>query len=79
MRRRIITLLALGLLAPTFAAQAQTASYQCPTGYKLIGRVCLSQDQQRAICLYPDKVGATPRHGTTQDANPAACPRHPPQ
>jgi len=81
MGRQKIKLLvaALGLVAPTCATQAQTTPYQCPTGFKLIGRVCLSPDQQRAICLYPDKVGGTPRRGTPQDANPATCPRHPPQ
>jgi hypothetical protein len=73
-----------GLFGLTSAARAQSqaatpAGYACTPGFKLIGRVCLAPDQQHAACLYPDAVGAKPKSGTLQDANPAACPRRPPR
>jgi hypothetical protein len=66
-------------VASAGAADAQPMSAaQCPGGFKLIGKVCLSADQQTAQCLYPAAVGQLPKRGTTSQVNPASCPRHPP-
>jgi hypothetical protein len=56
----------------------QVGAAQCPAGFKLIGKVCLSADQQTAQCLYPQVIGQSPKRGTISEVNPASCPRHPP-
>jgi hypothetical protein len=84
MRRTILIAAGAGILAwaavsSTGAAYAQQMSAaQCPGGFKLIGKVCLSADQQTAQCLYPAATGQSPKRGTTSEVNPASCPRHPP-
>ncbi len=79
MHRIHMLLAAAVMIFSASSARAQGGEYQCPAGATKIGRVCLSADQQTATCLYPDKPGGTPKQGTTQDANPATCPRHPPK
>ena len=65
-------------LALAQGAPPDPSGYACPPGYKQVAKVCLAPDQQHARCLYPETPGGKPKEGDLQDANPAACPRHPP-
>ncbi len=70
----------LGIAATTiaFAADAPPPSFSCPANMKQVAKVCVTDDEKHAQCLYPAAMGKTPLSGTTQDANPMTCPRHPP-
>ena len=80
MHRLVLMVAGAGMLA--WAASAGAADAQqmsgCPGGFKLIGKVCLSADQQTAQCLYAAAAGQLPKRVTTSEVNPASCPRHPP-
>jgi hypothetical protein len=84
MRGLVLIVAGAGILACTAVSSAgaadaqQMSAAQCPGGFKLIGKVCLSADQQTAQCLYPTTFGQLPKRGTISEVNPASCPRHPP-
>jgi hypothetical protein len=86
MRRLGLIVAGAGILACVAMSSAGAAGLQqvsamdaqCPGGFKLIGKVCLSADQQTAQCLYPAAIGQLPKRGTISEVNPASCPRHPP-
>lgn len=73
-----IGVLGLGPISNALAADRMSVVYTCPTGMKQVAKVCVTDDQKRAQCLYPAAVGQPPKGGGTQDANPMTCPRHPP-
>jgi hypothetical protein len=78
MRRLLAIVAGIGVSVLSGASTAQPMTWVCPVGFKPIGHVCLSADQQKSVCLYPDVIGKAPKSGTPSDVNPASCPRHPP-
>jgi hypothetical protein len=78
MRRLLAIVAGIGISLVGGVSIAQPANWVCPAGFTPIGHVCLSADQQKSICLYPDAIGKAPKRGTPSDVNPASCPRHPP-
>jgi hypothetical protein len=78
MRKLPVVVAGLGLALLSGASVAQQVPWVCPVGFKPIGHVCLSADQQKSVCLYPDAAGQPRKSGTPSDTNPASCPRHPP-
>jgi hypothetical protein len=74
----IVSVSALSAISNAFAVDAQSAAYSCPMGMKQVAKVCVTDDQKHAQCLYPAAIGQPPKSGGTQDANPMTCPRHPP-
>jgi hypothetical protein len=81
--RTILLFVTLAIVSPAYAADsvpqpAGIVGYQCRAGLQLIGKVCLSADQQHAECLFPAAAGQTPKQGTPSEVNPASCPHRPP-
>jgi hypothetical protein len=74
----MVRVLAFGAISNVFAVDAQSVAYTCPMGMKQVAKVCVTDDQKHAQCLYPAAIGQPPKSGGTQDANPMTCPRHPP-
>ena len=74
----VVGMLVVSVASSAFAADAPQAGYSCPANMKQVAKVCVTDDQKHAQCLYPAAAGNTPLSGSTQDANPMTCPRHPP-
>ncbi len=79
MRRSVLSVAGAGMLAWAMSvgaadAQPMMSAVQCPSGFKLIGKVCLSANQQTAQCLYSAAVGQPPKRGTTFRSQPRQLP-----
>jgi len=74
----VLGMFGISVASIAYAADAPPAGYSCPANMKQVAKVCVTDDEKHAQCLYPAAAGKTPLSGSTRDANPMTCPRHPP-